>query len=145
MLQWLVDEAPRSVPVVEVEARLRQQAQPGARTAAALLLDACHAGVVDLSVYPPPLVQRVSAQPRAGAVIRHQAARQASITNLRHETLRIDDPLARELLVHLDGTRTRNELAAMIAGALPVAERAGAAERVDIYLSHFALHALLQA
>jgi hypothetical protein len=76
---------------------------------------------------------------------RWQIERQSSVTNLRHETLRIDDPLARRLLTVLDGTRTRDELVAFVAEALPPAERDGAATRLSTCLSHFALHALLSA
>jgi hypothetical protein len=64
---------------------------------------------------------------------------------LRHETLRIDDPLALALLVLADGTRTRADLAAAMAAQLPEAERMSAGERVATYLSHFAVLGLLMA
>ena len=53
--------------------------------------------------------------------------------------------LARRLLAALDGTRSHDELAALVAATLPVAERDTAAARVATYLSHFTLHALLSA
>lgn len=145
LLQWLVDRAPAIVPVAEAAAWHRQHAPAAARPTAALLVDACYAGMVDLHVHPPALPSAPTAYPRASAIVRWQVARQASVTNLRHETLRIDDPLARRLLTAMDGTRSRDELIAMVADALTGAERVTAAARVATYLSHFTLHALLSA
>ena len=145
LLQWLVDIAPDIVPVPAATAWQRQHAPASARSASAMLVDACYAGMVNLHVHPPSLASRDSARPRASAIVRWQVQRQASVTNLRHETLRIDDPLARRLLAALDGSRSHDELVALVADALPVAERDAAAARVATYLSHFTLHALLSA
>ncbi len=145
LLQWLVNMAPAIVPVPEATAWYRQHAPAANRSASALLVDACYAGMVDLHVHPPALAFRPSARPQASTVVRWQVARQASVTNLRHETLRIDDPLARRLLAALDGSRSHDALVAMVAEALPAAERDTAAARVATYLSHFTLHALLSA
>ena len=145
LLQWLVAATPRSVSMAEASAWHVGHTTETTRTAAAILVDACYAGMVDLHVQPPALAAQASARPEAGAVVRWQITRQPSVTNLRHETLRIDDPLARSLLAALDGTRTREHLNAFMAAALPPAERASAPERVATYLSHFALHALLRA
>lgn len=145
LLQWLVDRAPGIVPVAEAMAAYRQHAPAAARPASALLVDACYAGMVDLHVHPPTLASAPGAFPCASAIVRWQVARQASVTNLRHETLSIDDPLARRLLAAMDGTRSRDELVAMVAEALPAPERTTAQARVATYLSHFTLHALLSA
>jgi hypothetical protein len=116
-----------------------------ARPVPALMAEACYAGTVELYIDPPALAAVAGERPVASPVVRWQARRQPSVTNLRHETLRIDDPLALALLVLLDGTRNRPELAAALAGRLPEAERASASDRVATYLSHFALHGLLTA
>lgn len=146
VLRWLVAEAPRVVPVAEAVAWQRTHAPedvPAARPLPLLLADACYAGMVDLYVEPPPLAARAGEMPCASPVVRWQAARQRGVTNLRHEPLRIDDPLALRLLALADGTRTRTALASALAAALPAAEHAGAGARVDQYLAHFALHGLL--
>ena len=117
-----------------------------ARPVAELLVDACFAGSVDLYVHPPRARRRRLRRSRAPA--RSSAgrrARQPAVTNLRHETLRIDDPFALRLLVLLDGTRTQAALAAAMAPGLPDAERAGADARVATCLAQFALHGLLVA
>jgi hypothetical protein len=148
VLQWLVSEAPRIVAFAEVAAWQRDHA-PGdiaaARPLPALLAEACYAGTVDLYVHPPALAAVAGERPLASPVVRWQARRQRGVTNLRHETLRIDDPLALALLVLLDGTRTRAELVTAFAAHLPADVRASAGERVATHLSHFALHGLLAA
>jgi len=148
LLHWLVGVAPRIVPVAEVVAWQRAHAREDAgvgRPVAELLLDACFAGSVDLYVDPPALAAVPSEKPRASPVVRWQAARQRAVTNLRHETLHIDDPFALQLLVLLDGTRTRAALAAAMAPRLPAAERAGIDARIATSLAHFAVHGLLVA
>ena len=144
LLQWLVEMAPRSVAMADVDAWYRTHAPTGAQSPAVLLVNACYGGMVDFHVHPPAFAVRPSVRPKASSVVRWQIARQSSVTNLRHETLRIDDPLARSLLAALDGSCTHDDLANVIALTLPVAGRADAAERVATYLSQFALHALLE-
>jgi 2-polyprenyl-3-methyl-5-hydroxy-6-metoxy-1,4-benzoquinol methylase len=146
LLQWLVQEAPRVIGVQEAARWLAQHAPEdasAARPVPALLAEASYAGTVDLYIEPPPLAAAVSERPVASAIVRWQAARQPGLTNLRHEPLRIDDPHARELLVLLDGTRTRDDVTRALALRLPDAERAQAHERMATYLSNFALHGLL--
>jgi predicted O-methyltransferase YrrM len=154
MLQWLVSQSPRIVPVAAVAAWQKENAPDDiavARPAHVLMAEAFYAGTVELYVDPPALAAVAGERPVASPVVRWQASRQSgqsgvtSVTNLRHETLRIDDPLALALLVLLDGTRTRPELVAAVAARLPEPERASAGERTATYLSHFALHGLLTA
>jgi SAM-dependent methyltransferase len=147
VLQWLVRESPRIVTMSEAIEWQREHApqDTGARPLPVLLAEACYAGTVDLYTQRPPLAAVAGERPQASPVVRWQARRQPAVTNLRHEPLRIDDPIALSLLVLLDGTRTRADLAATISNSLPEGERAQAAERVTTYLSHFALHGLLVA
>ena len=143
-----LSQSPRIVPVAEAVAWQRQHA-PGdvaaARPVPVLLAEACYAGTVDLYTHPPALAPAAGERPRASPVVRWQARRQPNVTNLRHEPMRIDDPAALSLLVLLDGTRTRNDLVAVLAPSLPEQERAEAPQRLAAYLSHFALHGLLVA
>ncbi len=148
VLRWLVAEAPRVVPMAEVIAWQRMHAPADvtdARPLPSLLAEACYAGTVDLYAYPPPLAAAAGERPTASAVVRWQAARQPSITNLRHETMRIDDPAALRLLVRLDGTRDHAALIDAFAAEFPAAERALADERLRSYLAGFALHGMLAA
>ena len=146
LLQWLVGIAPRIVAVDEV--RAWQRANPatgaaGARPLEELLAEACYAGTADLYVHPPALATADDPHPRASALVRWQAARGPNVTNLRHETLRLDDPAALQLLGLLDGTRTRAELATALAPALPEGQRDRAQDTVTTYLAQLAMHGLL--
>lgn len=146
LLQWLVGIAPRIVTVEEV--RAWQRANPVAGTAGArpleeLLAEASYAGTADLYVHPPRLALGTEPRPRAAPLVRWLAARGPNLTNLRHETLRLDDPAALRLLTLLDGSRTTAELGAALAPSLPEAQRPDAEAAVTTYLSHFALHGLL--
>ena len=148
LLQWLVEEAPRVIPVQEAAQWLAQNASEdaaAARPVAALLAEACYAGTVDLYTEPPPLAATAGERPVASPVVRWQAGRQPNLTNLRHEPMRIDDPHALALLSLMDGTRTRDELALALASRLSDADRPQASARMSTYLSQFALHGLLAA
>jgi SAM-dependent methyltransferase len=82
-------------------------------------------GVAELHVEPPRCVNAVSERPRASELARRQAARGAFVTNLRRRVLKIDDPVARLLLLSLDGTRDRASLLRLLDGE-------AAAGRLDI-------------
>lgn len=77
------------------------------------LLEAHASRLVDLHVRPPAVATTAGERPVAFAVARRQAAEgNELVTSLRHENVRLDDALGRELLARLDGTSDRNALAA---------------------------------
>ena len=51
----------------------------------------------------------VSERPRASAVVRYQAERSASVTNLCHMVVELEEDV-RQAVRLLDGTRTRDEI-----------------------------------
>jgi methyltransferase-like protein len=65
--------------------------------------------LVELRVHSPHFLTKLSERPRASAFARLQARGKSIVTNVRHERVSLDS-LARYLLPHLDGTRTRAEL-----------------------------------
>ena len=77
------------------------------------LLQCFAAGVVELHSAPSPFVIDAGARPEASAVVRLQASRGAQVTNLRHELVNLNED-ARRLLGMLDGSRTREEIAAIV-------------------------------
>jgi methyltransferase-like protein/SAM-dependent methyltransferase len=77
------------------------------------LMQCFAAGVVELHSAPSPFVIEAGARPEASAVVRLQASRGAQVTNLRHELVNINED-ARRLLRMLDGSRTQEEIAAML-------------------------------
>ena len=111
------------VPVQEAARWLAQNAQQDAaasRPVAALLAEACTPGRWTSTRSAPPLAAAVSERPVASPIVRWQAARQPNLTNLRHEPMRIDDPHALAMLALLDGTRTRDDLVAVLASRMIV-------------------------
>jgi methyltransferase-like protein/SAM-dependent methyltransferase len=100
---------------------------PGADDAllADLLWSLYWSGVAELHVEPPRCVNELSDRPRAPELSRRQAARGVMVTNLRRRVLQIDDPIAKLLLVQLDGTRDR-------AALLRLLDREASAGRLDI-------------
>jgi methyltransferase-like protein/trans-aconitate methyltransferase len=70
-----------------------------------LLLRAYAAGVVELHLWTPRLVTKVSERPIASPIVRLQALHGKRVTTLRHTGLELSDENSRDLLVLLDGTR----------------------------------------
>ncbi len=108
-----------------------------------LLLRACAAGLVELHAAPSPFSVIPGPRPRASALARIQARRGAQVTTLRHSVVEIQDPLARELICLLDGTRDRAALLAELqafAGPEPLR-----LEDLDANLVKLARRALLEA
>jgi SAM-dependent methyltransferase len=93
---------------------VRDLAAPGADTAALCdaLLRAYAANLVALHAHPPAVATIPGERPRASPLARHQARAGELVTNLRHQSVSIEDDLGRRLVTLLDGTRDRPALAA---------------------------------
>ncbi len=143
LLEALLDLSPAAVPVPQLVETSRIRGQPeGARSAEALLLEAWISGFAQLHACPPTPATLAPARPCAFDVARWQAVRREGVTNLRHETIRLVDPLARALLPLCDGTRDRAELTRALAGARDASDPA-LATQVDDTLAMFAQCGLL--
>jgi methyltransferase-like protein len=90
--------------------------------------------LVDLHATAPAFASVVSERPVASSLARLQATESTDVTNLRHETVRLGEA-ERVLLAHLDGTRSRDDVLAL------VKERATG----EAILQQFASRALLVA
>ena len=88
---------------------------------------------------------RPSERPRASALARWQATRLPLVVNLRHESVRLADDCAREALARCDGTRTVDEIARDLRGAIPAAEAGEPRAAVLRRLAQLASAALLEA
>jgi SAM-dependent methyltransferase len=124
-LHFLVEAWPRSVPFKDVweaaRARVAESAaapagldERGPRLLAEPLLQCFLADLVELQVHPPRFAPAAGDRPRASPLARLQAAAGEPITNLRHYTAELED-LDRLLLPHLDGSRDRPALGAVVA------------------------------
>jgi methyltransferase-like protein/ubiquinone/menaquinone biosynthesis C-methylase UbiE len=74
------------------------------------LMQAHLAACLELHAYQAPFVTVVNHRPVASALARLQARKGSSISTLRHEALRLDDSLSRQLVLLLDGTRDHADL-----------------------------------
>ena len=70
-----------------------------------LLLRAYAAGVVELHLWTPRLVTKVSDRPVASPIARLESRRGRRVTTLRHTGIELGDDVSRHLLELLDGTR----------------------------------------
>ncbi len=103
------------------------------------LLASYGANVTQLRSAACPFVTEISERPRASALARLQARALTKATNLRHESVRLEDPLVRTFLGLLDGTRDRVTIASEMAAALrqkgPAAEALAADVEIGIGLN----------
>jgi len=102
------------------------------RTLGELLLRAYAGGLVEFSIAPPQLVSRPSERPVSSPLARLQSTENSEVVNLRHFNIRVEDPLSRQLLQLLDGTRNRdaliNEVVALIESGAAVVEKDNSAK-----------------
>jgi SAM-dependent methyltransferase len=95
---------PRSLSFAELHAAL---GAPDRAHLAEALWRAFRAGEVELSAAPARHAAAAGDRPEASAVARWQAARGPELTSLRHDPVRLEDPLGRALVRLCDGTRDR--------------------------------------
>jgi methyltransferase-like protein len=128
-------------------------------TALADLLDSLfRSGVAELHAHPPICTATAGELPCASPLARRQAASGLLVTNQRRRILKLDDPVALFLLLHLDGTRDRKALVDLLEteaaeGRLELAVDGAAVEPgprrrvlealLDHHLRKMAEHALL--
>jgi SAM-dependent methyltransferase len=82
------------------------------------LLGSYGPNVAQLRSRPCPFVTEISERPRASALARFQARTGSSVTNLKHQSVLLEDPIVRTFLGLLDGTRDRATIAKEMAAAL---------------------------
>ena len=118
---------PRWVRVTDLLAAARARlSAAGGRPATAedearllrFLFGAFGANMTHLRSTPCPFVTEISERPRASALARLQARTLTKVTNLRHESVQLEDPLVRTFLDLLDGTHDRVTIAREMAAAL---------------------------
>jgi methyltransferase-like protein/ubiquinone/menaquinone biosynthesis C-methylase UbiE len=168
-LALLGEHWPRGLPLPDLLRAARQRAAPfllaaqqaeDERVVVQDLFQCVLSGLVDLRSWQPPCVPCAGERPRASAWAVAQNAEQAAVTGLQHEVVSLA-PFSRALLPLLDGTRTRADLAALLAdqvaaGRVPLPQQAAVladpaalagavAHWVDESLASLARHALLVA
>jgi SAM-dependent methyltransferase len=83
-----------------------------------LLMRLNQARALELGIHPPKIAPSVSEHPAASALVRAQIAEgYRMVTNQRHSSIELEDEIIRTVLLHLDGSRNRQELARDLLGA----------------------------
>jgi hypothetical protein len=141
VLEALVAQSPRALPIVELQERMTPTA--ATRPLAAILTDAFVSGIVTLHVQPPQLAAEAGPNPRASPLARLEARTRDTVTSLVHTRVALPDANARQLLMLLDGTRDRAALAAAMTAPALRNDRNAAARFVTHALPQFARLALL--
>jgi SAM-dependent methyltransferase len=118
---------PRAIPLEELlttaAARLgRAATDEDRRELRALVAGGFPIGVVELHRWQPPAVNGVSPCPEGNPVARYELANGWAATTLWHDRFVIDDPIARALVIDLDGRTDRQTLLARLTAALAAQE-----------------------
>src|SRR5262249_35064970 len=126
---YLAEVWPRAVPFETLRAEARARLGPGAGPdtadqdrqvlGAQLLYCYTSSGLVELRLRPPRFTTEVTGRPVASPLARLQAEAGGTVTNLRHEVVRLGEA-ERHMLPLLDGTRDR---AGLLAGLLDLVAR----------------------
>ena len=139
---------PRSVPVAELAIWHASRARRSAKRAAppdaieTLVAQTYGAGLLELYLQPPVVVAKPGQYPTAFAPARWQARDSDEVTNVYHDVIRINNSIQRQLLLLLDGTRTRGQLIAEVNARFGGADRASLLQQA---LDQFARLGLLVA
>ena len=88
----------------------RPELESDRRDLSDFLLRCFAVGFVDLHSYPSVFVTEISERPIASPLARWQVRRGPNVSSFRHLPLKIEDPLGREVLRLLDGSRDRTAL-----------------------------------
>ncbi len=102
------EKLPADSPALTAEKDL--SAQLGAE-----LLRCLSHGLVECHVVPASFTRTIAEKPSTTALVRWQAKNKRPITNLRHESVKVDE-LGRHVLARLDGTRTGADLVRALCG-----------------------------
>lgn len=119
---------PKRLPFAELvaraAARLGRTAEENERiTLCELLAGTWMSGMIELHGTVPRYAETVSEKPIASPLARLQVRTSPIATTLMHSSMRFDDAPSRLLVQLLDGTRTRDQLAAEVLAAFPQENR----------------------
>jgi methyltransferase-like protein/SAM-dependent methyltransferase len=118
-LKYICSEWPCAIPFAAALDRARSLVSGHAGTAsldgdvaalAEALLRAYESGFLQLHVVPRPVVNQASERPVSSALARFQVKRAELATSQLHKFVRLEDPLSRQLVQLLDGTRNHQAI-----------------------------------
>jgi hypothetical protein len=110
-LSLLGREWPRRFAFDELLARLSASAHADPGALCEILWHTCRAGLVELHAHRGRFAACAGEYPVASALARHDLKDAAITATLAHAPVQVDDGIARQLVLALDGTRNRGALA----------------------------------
>ena len=131
VMEYLIAAWPEAVPFAELEAVLEAKGIAVDAEMLTLLMRLVVTRAVQLHEWAAPVSRTIEDRPRASAVSRHDAATRDVVTTLLHEALKMEDPLVKQFLPLLDGTRDRKALLQALRLACPETPEATLAEGID--------------
>lgn len=146
--ELLIARWPRAVPLAELPTALAghewKRAEGTSQQVAIenAVVQTYGTGLLELYLHPPAVVAAAGEYPTVFAPARLQAAHADFVTNVYHDAIDIKDPVRRQLLTLLDGTRSRGQLMAEATRAFGAADGAGQLQKA---LDQFARAALVVA
>ncbi len=150
ILDALVEASPRRLTLDALRARVAARPdatgwiERGPEFFRKLVLAAARIGAIELHVHAPGLATEPGEKPAASLLARLQIETGSIVTSLCHDSVKVDNEIARRLLLLLDGTRSRAELAGELGDLLP-ADAHARGEALAAHLSMLAKLALLVA
>lgn len=150
-LDRLLELSPRRITFAELCAEMRSSAaewldQCGEARYRTLVFGAALAGAIELHVHAPRLLAaEPGVRPVASALVRGQLEAGTLVTNLCHESVRVDDEVVGRLLALLDGRHDRADLVEALGAQLGDGDQAARRLRLEGHLRHLARLALLEA
>jgi methyltransferase-like protein len=145
MLEYLGERWPHAVSFRELEPRLAESGLTLDSAGTLLLVRLVISRMIEMRAWNAPLAEAVSERPRASAYARLEARAGQSATTILHMTLKLDDPKSRSLLMLLDGTRTRADLARAIQAEFPDSLADDIEEGLDLSLRNLYAAGVLEA
>ena len=110
LLEHLVAARSQALPFLDLATFLSSQGMELDAEFFRLLFQLVVSRMVELHGWAAPVSRTIAHRPTASATARQEAAASNQVTTLLHTTLVLDDPLVKQLLLLLDGTRDRTAL-----------------------------------
>ena len=145
LLEMLEAASPHALGLEELEPQLAEAGLSLDAEGTAVLMQLAVPRLITFHAWKAPLAQEISVRPRASAISRQEAALRPYATTLLHGTSSLSEPVARRLLLLLDGTRDRAGLLEAMKAAFPDVPGEELATQLERGLSVFYRAALLEA
>ena len=146
---WLLEQLgkawPRALSFRELMPRLEELEFKLDNAGALILVRLAVAQVIELRTWNAAFAETLSERPRASAYAREQARHMPIATTFLHSSIKLDDPKVHALLLLLDGSRSRADLAEALRAQFPQSPVAEIEAGIEPSLRNFYEAGVLEA